>query len=63
MGGAGHKTIQMTTRYAHLSPGRLQSAVELISGAKGANLREQPPEKTNSHRYEKGHPEGVAIIS
>jgi site-specific recombinase XerC len=32
----GHKTIQMTARYAHLSPDHLQSAVELISGAKPA---------------------------
>lgn len=31
----GHKTIQMTARYAHLSPGHLQNAVELISGASG----------------------------
>ncbi|MGH9604282.1 MAG: tyrosine-type recombinase/integrase [Terracidiphilus sp.] len=28
----GHKTIQMTARYAHLSPSHLQNAVELISG-------------------------------
>ena len=28
----GHKTIQMTARYAHLSPGHLQNAVELLSG-------------------------------
>ena len=26
----GHKTIQMTARYAHLSPGHLQNAVELL---------------------------------
>ena len=35
----GHKTIQMTARYAHLSPGHLQSAVELISGAISSNQR------------------------
>ena len=28
----GHKTIQMTARYAHLAPGHLQDAVELIAG-------------------------------
>ena len=38
----GHKTIQMTARYAHLSPGHLQNAVELISGAKP---EKQPLEK------------------
>lgn len=27
----GHKTIQMTARYAHLAPGHLQDAVELIA--------------------------------
>jgi site-specific recombinase XerD len=27
----GHKTIQMTARYAHLAPGHLQEAVELIA--------------------------------
>jgi hypothetical protein len=29
----GHKTIQMTARYAHLSPDYLQNAVEMIVGA------------------------------
>ncbi|HEY1160100.1 MAG TPA: tyrosine-type recombinase/integrase [Terracidiphilus sp.] len=38
----GHKTIQMTARYAHLSPDHPQSAVELISGVKPAK---QPLEK------------------
>ncbi|MDE3104872.1 MAG: site-specific integrase [Acidobacteriota bacterium] len=28
----GHKTIQMTARYAHLSPSYLQNAVEMIAG-------------------------------
>jgi len=32
----GHKTIVMTARYAHLTPGHLQSAVEMIVG-------KQPP--------------------
>jgi len=31
----GHKTIQMTARYAHLSPGHLQDAIELIAGGNG----------------------------
>jgi site-specific recombinase XerD len=50
----GHKTIQMTARYAHLSPGHLQSAVELISGAKGAKPGEQPPEKPTATRTATG---------
>ena len=28
----GHKTIEMTARYAHLSPGHLQDAIEIIAG-------------------------------
>lgn len=36
---AGHKTIQMTARYAHLSPDHLQNAVELITAT------QQPPRK------------------
>jgi site-specific recombinase XerD len=43
----GHKTIQMTARYAHLSPDHLQSAVELISGAKPA---QQPLETRTATR-------------
>ncbi|MGA2652501.1 MAG: site-specific integrase [Terracidiphilus sp.] len=43
----GHKTIQMTARYAHLSPDHLQSAVELISGAKPAK---QPLKKRTATR-------------
>jgi len=35
----GHKTIAMTARYAHLAPGHLQSAVEMIAGI-------QPPTTT-----------------
>jgi site-specific recombinase XerD len=31
----GHKTIQMMDRYAHLSPGHLQNAGELLSGKNG----------------------------
>jgi site-specific recombinase XerD len=31
----GHKTIQMTARYAHLSPGHLQDAIELIAAGNG----------------------------
>jgi site-specific recombinase XerD len=31
----GHKTSQMTARYAHLSPGHLQDAIELIAGGNG----------------------------
>ncbi len=38
----GHKTVQMTARYAHLSPNQLQSVVELTAGAKPAK---QPLEK------------------
>jgi hypothetical protein len=47
----GHKTIQMTARYAHLSPGHLQSAVELISGA---IPDEQPLKKTTATRTATG---------
>ena len=36
---AGHKTIQMTARYAHLSPDHLHTAVELITAT------QQPPRK------------------
>jgi len=44
----GHKTIQMTARYAHLSPGHLQSAVELISGAKPAKRPQKKPTATRT---------------
>jgi hypothetical protein len=47
LGLMGHKTIQMTARYAHLSPGHLQTAVELISGAKP---EKQPLEKPTATR-------------
>jgi hypothetical protein len=47
----GHKTIQMTARYAHLSPGHLQSAVKLISGAKP---EKQPLEKPTATRTATG---------
>jgi integrase len=33
---AGHKTIQMTTRYAHLAPEHNQEAIERLVGFKGA---------------------------
>jgi hypothetical protein len=46
----GHKTIQMTARYAHLSPDHLKNAVEMIAQpagqarAKAVTLEnEQPP--------------------
>ncbi|MGA2675253.1 MAG: site-specific integrase [Terracidiphilus sp.] len=44
----GHKTIQMTARYAHLSPDHLQSAVELISGAKPAKQQLKKPTATRT---------------
>jgi site-specific recombinase XerD len=47
----GHKTIQMTARHAHLSPDHLQSAVELISGAKPAK---QPLEKRTATKTATG---------
>ena len=47
----GHRTIQMTARYAHLSPGHLQSAVELISGS---NPEKQALEKPTGTRTATG---------
>jgi len=44
----GHKTIQMTARYAHLSPDHLQSAVELISGVKPAKQQLEKPTATRT---------------
>ncbi len=47
----GHKTIQRTARYAHLPPGHLQNAVELLStktvtkSSRGLMQEQQPPEQ------------------
>lgn len=46
----GHKTIQTTARYAHLSPGHLQNAVELLSGAKQPPNSPRAAYEVNSHQ-------------
>jgi site-specific recombinase XerC len=54
-----HKTIQMTARYAHLSPDHLQSAVELIFGTKGAKrLPEKPTVTRTATSAKRLHGEG-----
>jgi hypothetical protein len=36
----GHRTIQMTMRYAHLAPDHQQNAVErLVKGGRGGDIR------------------------
>jgi hypothetical protein len=46
----GHKTIEMTGRYAHLSPSHLEKAIDIISFTgnqnsftESANEKEEPP--------------------
>jgi len=46
----GHKTIQMTARYAHLSPGHLQNAVELLSGGNGHQTATRERKKPTATR-------------
>jgi integrase len=50
----GHKTIQMTARYAHLSPGHLQNAVELLSEK---TATKQPPGTMRKQRPPKQPPD------
>lgn len=45
---AGHKTIQMTARYAHLSPDHLQDAVELITATEQPLTRLRKPTATRT---------------
>lgn len=46
----GHKTIQMTARYAHLSPHHLQNAVELIAGSNYNSPANKKPVKRTATR-------------
>ena len=45
---AGHKTIAMTARYAHLAPSSLQAAVETINNWKDLPVQSQVPSGTRS---------------
>ena len=42
---AGHKTIAITARYAHLAPNTLHAAVELISSLPGIQAGTKYPQK------------------
>lgn len=46
----GHKTIQMTARYAHLAPAHLLNAVELIAGEgrQTATIEQRGPTATRT---------------
>jgi hypothetical protein len=47
---AGHKTIQMSVRYSHLSPDHKLSVIERISATGRTNSHR------NSHQLKKRHP-------
>jgi len=53
----GHKTIQMTLRYSHLSPGHLRNAVAAIDRAMDSN--QTPTSQFTSQLAENSHPAGT----
>ena len=54
----GHKTIQMTLRYSHLSPGHLWNAVAAIDRAMNTPTSQFTPQSTESS-FPAGAPAGV----
>jgi len=55
---AGHKTITMSARYAHLSPDHKLSVIDRIAST--ATKKATATEKTNSH--EDGHQAATGIL-
>lgn len=55
----GHKTIQMTLRYSHLSPGHLQSAVAAIDRAMSASV--ESTSQFTSQSVENDPPTGISV--
>jgi hypothetical protein len=47
---AGHKTVTMSARYAHLSPDHKLAVIDRIAAAATAAATETAIERTNSHQ-------------
>ena len=46
----GHQSIEMTQRYAHLAPGHLHKAVEVLSKAKTQLARSRTKEESRNQK-------------